>query len=299
MAGNGGRVVAVSEPPRLIERGRAKTWVPSAAGLVGLYAARLEQRGVDLRWLIAERRAALDGIGRPATRRPGRAAVSHCEVIAVGRGTERHHAAVRGQHAAPRRALPRTGWGAWRPTARRRLATATIAAIVAFGGLAPVVTAQDLATAQDDISQYRYVVQPGDTVESVATMFGVDPAAILAASAVQNPLELIPSEVIVIPDQSLLPAVQRQQEVAGNQSQVAEGARNRQGDAEKGRHHGREHGARHDRTPRAGLRVGQEDQSPDPLLPHQGLRPRQPVGEGARLRHDRTGAPCAWFSRNI
>ena len=69
----------------------------------------------------------------------------------------------------------------------------------------------------------------------------------------------------------------------------AEGARDRQGDAEKGRRHGREHGARHDRAPRARLRVGQEDQPAHHLLPHQGLRARQPVGEGARLRHDRAG----------
>jgi uncharacterized protein YvpB/LysM repeat protein len=56
------------------------------------------------------------------------------------------------------------------------------------------------AGAQDDPLQSRYIVQPGDTVETVAAEFGVDPAAILAASAVQNSPWLTPAEVIVIPD---------------------------------------------------------------------------------------------------
>ncbi len=57
-----------------------------------------------------------------------------------------------------------------------------------------------VANAQESALQARYIVQPGDTLESVAAEFGVDPAAILAASAVQNPPELLPSEIIVIPD---------------------------------------------------------------------------------------------------
>jgi uncharacterized protein YvpB/LysM repeat protein len=49
------------------------------------------------------------------------------------------------------------------------------------------------------------VVQPGDTLDSVAAEFGVDPAAILAASAVENPPSLAPAEIIVIPDPSESP----------------------------------------------------------------------------------------------
>ncbi len=57
-----------------------------------------------------------------------------------------------------------------------------------------------VANAQDTTLQSRYVVEPGDTLDSVAAEFGVDPAAILAASAVENPPSLAPSEIIVIPD---------------------------------------------------------------------------------------------------
>jgi uncharacterized protein YvpB/LysM repeat protein len=48
-------------------------------------------------------------------------------------------------------------------------------------------------------------VQPGDTLDSVAAEFGVDPAAILAASAIANPPWLAPAEIIVIPDPSESP----------------------------------------------------------------------------------------------
>ena len=44
-----------------------------------------------------------------------------------------------------------------------------------------------VANAQDAPLQSRYVVQPGDSLESVAWEFGVDPAAILAASAIDEP----------------------------------------------------------------------------------------------------------------
>ena len=51
----------------------------------------------------------------------------------------------------------------------------------------------------------------------------------------------------------VFPPVQRQQEIADVQSEVAARARDRQRAAEEGRCHGREHGARHDRAPRPRL----------------------------------------------
>ena len=61
------------------------------------------------------------------------------------------------------------------------------------------------AGAQDSPLQSRYIVQPGDTLETISAEFGVDPAAILAASAILNPPWLTPSEIIVIPDPSESP----------------------------------------------------------------------------------------------
>jgi len=75
----------------------------------------------------------------------------------------------------------------------------------------------------------------------------------------------------------VLLSVQRQQEVADPQPEVAQGPRHRQGTDQEGRHRRREHGARHDRAPRARLRVGQGDQPAHHLLPDQGLRYWQPA----------------------
>lgn len=49
-------------------------------------------------------------------------------------------------------------------------------------------------------AQQRYRVKPGDTLWSVADRFGVDPEAILRASWIQDPPNLQPGEVIIIPD---------------------------------------------------------------------------------------------------
>ena len=54
-------------------------------------------------------------------------------------------------------------------------------------------------------AQQRYLVQPGETLESVAAEFGVDPEAILRASWVANPPSLTPGDVIVIPDPGQTP----------------------------------------------------------------------------------------------
>jgi len=62
-----------------------------------------------------------------------------------------------------------------------------------------------VAHAQESARQSRYIVQPGDTLESIAAEFAVDPAAILAASTLQNPPSLMPDEIIVIPDPSESP----------------------------------------------------------------------------------------------
>ena len=81
----------------------------------------------------------------------------------------------------------------------RKLAAAGLAALL----LLPLGVI--VAHAQDAALQSRYVVQPGDTLDSVAAEFGVDPAAILAASAIENPPSLTPAEIIVIPDPSESP----------------------------------------------------------------------------------------------
>jgi LysM repeat protein len=78
----------------------------------------------------------------------------------------------------------------------RKLAAAGIAALL----LLPLGVI--VAHAHASTLQSHYVVQPGDMLNSVAVEFGVDPAAILATSGIENPPSLTHEEIIVIPDPS-------------------------------------------------------------------------------------------------
>ena len=60
--------------------------------------------------------------------------------------------------------------------------------------------------AQDAPPLQRYLSQPGVSLDSLATTFDVDPAAILAASGLNNPPELLPAEIVVIPAPEQTPA---------------------------------------------------------------------------------------------
>jgi uncharacterized protein YvpB/LysM repeat protein len=68
-----------------------------------------------------------------------------------------------------------------------------------------VVTMLMTATAGTGSAQQRYIVRDGDSLSQVAAEFGVDPDAILRSSWVQNPGELTPGDVIVIPDPGQTP----------------------------------------------------------------------------------------------
>lgn len=75
-----------------------------------------------------------------------------------------------------------------------RLTLATLLIAVLVGASSAPVNAQQ-----------RYRVKPGDTLWSVAERFGVDPEAILRASWIQDPPNLQPGEVIIIPDPGQTP----------------------------------------------------------------------------------------------
>jgi LysM repeat protein/uncharacterized protein YvpB len=177
-------------------------------GIAGIYAARVLERGLDPRTLCADIRAdRLGGVDRAPQRR---ALLARSRPARFGRGTARHLAAnpaplsPRNRRAeAPSRRVSTNTSLRLQPTQSlkwlRRLAVAGLVAIL----LLPLGVL--VANAQESPVQSRYIVQPGDTLEAVAAEFGVDPAAILAASALQSPPELTASEVIVIPDPSESP----------------------------------------------------------------------------------------------
>ena len=190
--------------------GASYAFDPGVDGLASIYAARVLERGIDPRALCAEIRA--DRLGLVDRGPQRRALLARTRTSRFGRGTAAHL----GSRAVPSQPSPasvtlvdkRPDRAANQVTRQRpgfqiswsrKLAAAGLAALL----LLPLGVI--VASAQEAALQSRYVVQPGDTLDSVAVEFGVDPAAILAASAIANPPSLAPAEIIVIPDPSESP----------------------------------------------------------------------------------------------
>lgn len=187
--------------------GASHSFDPGADGIAGIYAARVLERGIDPRLLCADIRADRLGLTDREPRR--RALKTRQRATRFGRGTAQGLRAARAARApiavtSGRVRSPRPGAAFGRSAAPstgrpRQLAIAGLLALLLF----PLGVI--LANAQESPAQARYIVQPGDTLETVAAEFGVDPAAILAASALQNPPSLTAAETIVIPDPSESP----------------------------------------------------------------------------------------------
>jgi LysM repeat protein/uncharacterized protein YvpB len=187
--------------------GASYAFDPGVDGLASIYAARVLERGIDPRALCADIRADRQGLVDRGSQR--RALMARTRTSRFGRGTSAHlrlqvseseqsRATVTPpEKRTDRAAGPRPGF---QFNVSRKLAAAAGVAALLLLPLGVIV-----ANAQDATLQSRYVVQPGDTLDGVAAEFGVDPAAILAASAIENPPSLAPSEIIIIPDPSESP----------------------------------------------------------------------------------------------
>ena len=186
---------------------------PGADGIAGIYAARVLERGADPRRLCADIRA--DRLGS-ADREPRRRALkTRHRATRFGRGTAYR---FQGSNAASAPVASSRGFGATAsvlPVASREKPPSPLRTgrgglggggrprqFAIAGLLAALIFPLGvmLANAQDSPPQSRYIVQAGDTLEAVAAELGVDPAAILAPSAFQNPPYLTAAEVVVIPD---------------------------------------------------------------------------------------------------
>ena len=167
--------------------GASYAFDPGVDGLASIYAARVLERGIDPRALCAEIRA--DRLGLVDRGPQRRALLARTRTSRFGRGTAAHlrsqgsanqpAAAEQGDAAEasrPRGAAAHETRSGFHISWSRKLAAAGLAALL----LLPLGVI--VANAQDAPPQSRYVVQPGDTLESVAWEFAVDPAAILAAS---------------------------------------------------------------------------------------------------------------------
>jgi LysM repeat protein/uncharacterized protein YvpB len=203
--------------------GASYAFDPGVDGLASIYAARVLERGIDPRALCAEIRA--DRLGLVDRGAQRRALLTRTRTSRFGRGTAAH---LRSQTSLneplpTRKSVPtkRANGVSIQLTKRRHGIQLNWSRKLAAAGLAALLLLPlgvIVANAQDTAPQSRYVVQPGDTLDSVAAEFGVDPAAILAASTIENPPSLAPSEVIVIPDPTESP------EAAARNASQQEGA---------------------------------------------------------------------------
>ncbi len=187
-------------------------------GLVGMYASRIE----------AQRARRLE-TGRRTTAPAGPCAIRR-ETRSIGRGCDDHYARLypsrnvsgvgelregismrmSAETSAMRQALRRFEPSAmaeglratWESTLNARRLQAPRRAIVA--SLMAFVLVASAATAS--FAQQRYEVQPGDTIESIASEFGVDPEGIFRSSYMPNGWSVQAGQVIVIPDPGQSPA---------------------------------------------------------------------------------------------
>lgn len=183
--------------------GASFAWDPGKDGLASIYANRIVERGGDPRAITAQVRAERLGITERGA--VSRALMERPRTVRFGRGTAAHLQALAAHPApapAPTPAASRRSWNPLRallqPQARwsRRLATAGLSAMLLGSALQGATLAQE-APAPTVAS--RYIVQPGDTPESIASIFAVPADAILTASTLLNPPYLTADEVVVIP----------------------------------------------------------------------------------------------------
>lgn len=177
---------------------------PGRDGLASIYATRLLDRGVDPRALCAEVRA--DRLGTPERGALSRALMQRSRVVRFGRGTAPHLTAVSASlERAEREPVPvkpprkRPSFSLFPSDRRlaRRLATAGLALVLGFA------STPYFATAQESVPLTRYIVQPGETIDIIASTFGLDPATLEAANGLEGAAFLTPQDVLVIPPVSI------------------------------------------------------------------------------------------------
>jgi LysM repeat protein/uncharacterized protein YvpB len=185
--------------------GASYAFDPGVDGLASIYAARVLERGVDPRALCAEIRA--DRLGLIDRGPQRRAQMTRTRTSRFGRGTAEHlrwQAASNQSSRANTAAIEKRPDGATNRLTRSRpgfqINLSRKLAAAGFIALLLLPLGVIVAHAEDAALQSRYIVQAGDTLDSIAAEFGVDPAAIVAASAIDNPPSLTPDEIIVIPD---------------------------------------------------------------------------------------------------
>jgi len=183
--------------------GASYAFDPGVDGLASIYAARVLERGIDPRALCAEIRA--DRLGLVDRGPQRRALMARTRPSRFGRGTAAHLQSQALENELSRPTVTTLDQRRDRATRSRSGFQFGMSRKLAAAGIAPLLLLPlgvIVAHAHASTLQSHYVVQAGDTLNRVAVEFGVDPAAILATSGIENPRSLTHEEIIVIPDPS-------------------------------------------------------------------------------------------------
>ncbi len=206
-------------------------WPGRKPPAVPAYQRRLDRYsdGVVRTFRVHQDRRSVSGRRRGLTthRRP---LALMTDTYRLGRGTEDHYRRLFGDTGPQYRRLRMGGdlmvgervgemlrsighgWRGGPALAPRRAVIATIAVMILV-----------MSTVATGLAQQRYVVQSGDSIDSIATTFGVDPEAIRRSSYLPNGDSLEAGQVLVIPDpgQSPAEAAQMAYELEGTSPWVA------------------------------------------------------------------------------
>ncbi len=206
-------------------------WPGRKPPAVPAYQRRLDRHtdGVVRTFRVHQDRRSVSGRRRGLTthRRP---LALMTDTYCLGRGTEDHYRRLFGDTGPQYRRLRMGGdlmvgervgemlrsighgWRGGPALAPRRAVIATIAVMILV-----------MSTVATGLAQQRYVVQSGDSIDSIATTFGVDPEAVRRSSYLPNGDSLEAGQVLVIPDpgQSPAEAAQMAYELEGTSPWVA------------------------------------------------------------------------------
>lgn len=208
--------IDVNERPGIwSEERRAGGQSHEGAGIVGMYAERTARQGIRFRGrdrsqaesVRQSHSVALLSAPVPLGRVSGEHYREKRKMWAEIRRMQRNQGSgdmTAMETAAQERGHARHGWNM--PVSGRQAVVAGLAALVLLFGTFAATFAE----------QYRYEVQAGDTIESIAETFGVDPQAIRQSSYLPNGDDLTAGQAIVIPGIDQTPD-QAAQEASANE----------------------------------------------------------------------------------
>lgn len=203
-----------SSPPRMVPNDAHPEWPGRDRPAVPAYQRRLDRLtdGIVRSYRVHQQHRTVAGRRRGLTTHRRPLAVMG-KPVTLGRGDDAHYLAI---YASTAPEFRRFRMGGERSVGERgeEMATGIMSGMRPQALISPrsaviamvAVIVLLMSTVGSGLAQQRYVVQPGDTLDSIAQTFGVDPEAIRRSSYMPDPNALEAGQVIVIPDPGQSPS---------------------------------------------------------------------------------------------